>query len=171
MAAPLVLSASFGSCLAVPLANRPDSERMFRSELNLFRFMPDHKAVALEQAVFHLLRADLDVEDAGLARPQHRAAEHKPKNDSFASTGRIHSASRRPLSVSGMSVVPVCCPLRLHAVSPCLIANRFTPSPAPSGGRPTSWQCFWCHDSSSAFSLGAARHLRQVLQPFERACR
>src|SRR5262245_47058130 len=25
-----------------------------------------------------------------------------------------------------MSVVPVCCPLRLHAVSPCLIANTFT---------------------------------------------
>src|SRR5262245_40709006 len=35
----------------------------------------------------------------------------------------MSSASRRPLSVSGMSVVPVCCPLRLHAVSPCLIAN------------------------------------------------
>ena len=43
-----------------------------------------------------------------------------------ASTGRIRSASRRPLSVNGMSVVPVCWPLRLHAVSPCLIANTFT---------------------------------------------
>ena len=30
------------------------------------------------------------------------------------------------LSVSGTSVVPVCWPLRLHAVSPCLIANTFT---------------------------------------------
>src|SRR5262245_22771837 len=27
---------------------------------------------------------------------------------------------------TGMSVVPVCCPVRLHAVSPCLIANTFT---------------------------------------------
>jgi hypothetical protein len=43
-----------------------------------------------------------------------------------ASTGRIRSASRRPLSVRGMSVVPVCCPLRLHAVSPCLITKTFT---------------------------------------------
>ena len=37
----------------------------------------------------------------------------------LASTGRICSASRRPLSVKGMSVVPVCWPLRLQAVSPC----------------------------------------------------
>ena len=36
------------------------------------------------------------------------------------------SPSRRPLSVNGMSVVPVCWPLRLQAVSPCLIANTFT---------------------------------------------
>src|SRR5208337_3881537 len=43
-----------------------------------------------------------------------------------ASTGRIRSASRRPLSVNGMSVIPVCWPLRLQAVSPCLIANTFT---------------------------------------------
>ena len=35
-----------------------------------------------------------------------------------AHTGRIRSASRRPLSVNGISVVPVCCPLTLHAVSP-----------------------------------------------------
>ena len=49
-------------------------------------------------------------------------------NASLASAGRIRSASRRPLSVSGMSVVPVCCPLRLHAVSPCLIAKTFTPA-------------------------------------------
>src|SRR3954466_6538459 len=47
-------------------------------------------------------------------------------NASLASTGRIRSASRRPLSVNGMSVVPVCCSLRLHAVSPCLIAKTFT---------------------------------------------
>src|SRR6516165_3460513 len=47
-------------------------------------------------------------------------------NDLVASTGRIRCASWRPLSVSGMSVVPVCCPLRLQAVSPCLIANTFT---------------------------------------------
>src|SRR6516225_577830 len=47
-------------------------------------------------------------------------------NDLVASTGRIRCASRRPLSVSGMSVVPVCCPLRLQAVSPCLIATTFT---------------------------------------------
>src|SRR5437773_11447012 len=46
-------------------------------------------------------------------------------NTFAASTGRIRSASRRPLSVNGMSVVPVCWPLRLHAVSPCLIANTF----------------------------------------------
>src|SRR5438045_1763340 len=47
-------------------------------------------------------------------------------NACLASTGCIRSASRRPLSVNGMSVVPVCCPLRLHAVSPCLIAKTFT---------------------------------------------
>src|SRR5262245_58564160 len=47
-------------------------------------------------------------------------------NSLAASTGRIRFASRRPLSVSGMSVVPVCWPLRLHAVSPCLIATTFT---------------------------------------------
>src|SRR6267143_1035070 len=47
-------------------------------------------------------------------------------NVSLASTGRIRSASRLPFSVNGISVVPVCCPLRLHAVSPCLIANTFT---------------------------------------------
>ena len=47
-------------------------------------------------------------------------------NVCLASTGRICSASRRPLSVKGMSVVPVCCPLRLHTVSPCLIAKTFT---------------------------------------------
>src|SRR5262249_26837430 len=35
-------------------------------------------------------------------------------------------ASLRPLSVSGMSVIPVWRPLRLHTVSPCLIANTFT---------------------------------------------
>src|SRR5262249_12954570 len=47
-------------------------------------------------------------------------------NAFLASTGRIRCASQRPLSVNGISVVPVCCPLRLHAVSPCLIANTFT---------------------------------------------
>jgi hypothetical protein len=47
---------------------------------------------------------------------------------SLASTGRIRSASRRPVSVNGMSVVPVCCPLRLHAVSPCRIGKTFTPA-------------------------------------------
>src|SRR5512139_275447 len=47
-------------------------------------------------------------------------------NASDASIGRIRFASRRPLSVNGMSVVPVCWPLRLQAVSPCLIANTFT---------------------------------------------
>src|ERR1700751_1164183 len=47
-------------------------------------------------------------------------------NVSLASTARIRSASRRPLPVNGMSVVPVCWPVRLHAVSPCLIANTFT---------------------------------------------
>jgi len=41
----------------------------------------------------------------------------------------MRAASRLPLSVSGMSVAPVCCPLRLHAVSPCLIAKRFTFAP------------------------------------------
>src|SRR6516225_9743967 len=61
---------------------------------------------------------------AGLPRALHRA--HRTRaNDSLASTGRMRSASRRPLSVSGISVVPVCWPLRLHAVSPCLIANTF----------------------------------------------
>src|SRR6516164_613561 len=44
-------------------------------------------------------------------------------NTFLASTGRSRSASRLPLSVNGMSVVPVCCPLRLHAVSPCRIAK------------------------------------------------
>src|SRR5215467_14809613 len=52
---------------------------------------------------------------------------HKTSSNAvLASTGLIRSASLRPLSVSGMSVVPVCCPLRLHAVSPCLIANTST---------------------------------------------
>ena len=44
-------------------------------------------------------------------------------NFSLSSTGRIRSASRRPLAVKGMSVVPVCCPLRLHSVSPCRMAK------------------------------------------------
>src|SRR5947209_19366421 len=47
-------------------------------------------------------------------------------NACLASTGCIRSASRRPLSVNGISVVPVCCPLRLHAVSPCLSAKALT---------------------------------------------
>src|SRR5215472_12988067 len=47
-------------------------------------------------------------------------------NALVASTERIRSASWRTWSVNGMSVVPVCWPLRLHAVSPCLIANTFT---------------------------------------------
>src|SRR5215472_15322663 len=53
-------------------------------------------------------------------------------NASLASTGRIRWASRRPLSVNGRSVVPVCWPQRLHAVSPCLIANTFTFAPSGS---------------------------------------
>src|ERR1700747_1691490 len=54
-------------------------------------------------------------------------------NASWASTGPSRSASRLPLSVNGMSVVPVCCPLRLHAVSPCRIAKTFIArSPAGS---------------------------------------
>src|SRR6266550_9014850 len=93
------------------------------------------------------------------------------RNAFSASTAPIRAVTRRPCSVRGMSVVPVCCPLRLHAVSPCLIANRFTLSPTPSGRRPTSCQCSRCHNSSSGSSLRAARHLRQVSQPFERACR
>src|SRR6516164_5532609 len=51
-------------------------------------------------------------------------------NDSLASTGRSCSASRLPLSVNGISVVPVCCPLRLHAVSPCRIAKTFMARPS-----------------------------------------
>src|SRR6266536_2615450 len=51
------------------------------------------------------------------------------QNAFAASIGCIRSASRRPLSVNGMSVVPVCWPLRLHAVSPCRIANTFTFAP------------------------------------------
>lgn len=35
---------------------------MFQSELNLFRFMSDDKAVALEQGVFHVVRTDLDLQ-------------------------------------------------------------------------------------------------------------
>ena len=62
---------------------------------------------------------------ASLARPLHRAAEDE-RNDLPASTGQILSASRLPFSVNGISVVPVCCPLRLHCVSPCLIAKTFT---------------------------------------------
>src|SRR5271165_564772 len=38
---------------------------------------------------------------------------------------RIAAADRRPSSVKGTSVVPVCRPLRLHAVSPCLITKTF----------------------------------------------
>ena len=47
-------------------------------------------------------------------------------NASCASTGRNLSASRRPLSVKGRSVVLVCLPLTLHAVSPCRITNTST---------------------------------------------
>src|SRR5690242_809587 len=43
----------------------------------------------------------------------------------FSSTALIRSSRLRPLAVNGMSVVPVCCPLRLHSVSPCLMANTF----------------------------------------------
>src|SRR6478736_1520005 len=53
-------------------------------------------------------------------------------NGSATSTGRIRIAVRRPLSVKGMSVFPVCRPLRLHAVSPCLIAKTFISVP-PAG--------------------------------------
>src|SRR6516225_801815 len=51
-------------------------------------------------------------------------------NTFLASTGRSRSASRLPLSVNGISVVPVCCPLRLHAVSPCRIAKTFMARPS-----------------------------------------
>ena len=59
---PFVLAAPWDSCLAVPLADRPHGDWMFRSELNLFRFMSNDKAVALEQGVFHVVRTDLDLQ-------------------------------------------------------------------------------------------------------------
>src|SRR5918995_4910922 len=51
---------------------------------------------------------------------------------SLASAGRSRSASLRPLSVNGMSVVPVWCPLRLHAVSPWRIVKTFKLASASS---------------------------------------
>ena len=47
----------------------------------------------------------------------------------LTSIRRSFSATRLPFSVNGISVVPACWPLRLHAVSPCLIANTFTLAP------------------------------------------
>ena len=59
-------------------------------------------------------------------------------NFSSAQRGRSRSARRLPFSVSGMSVVPVCWPLRLHAVSPCRIANTFTAAVPARRCRPRS---------------------------------
>ena len=64
-------------------------------------------------------------EVTGLPCPLHRADQNKGEC-LLRQHRRSRSARRRPLSVSGMSVAPVCWPLRLQAVSPCLIANTFT---------------------------------------------
>lgn len=48
----------------------------------------------------------------------------------LASTRRSLPANRRPVSVKGTSVAPMCWPLRLQAVSPCLITKTCT-YPAP----------------------------------------
>jgi hypothetical protein len=65
----------------------------------------------------------VSVEDASNDARMRAAGRQRRR---WARTGRIRSASRRPFSVNGMSVVPVCWPLRLHAVSPCLNANKYT---------------------------------------------
>ena len=50
------------------------------------------------------------------------AANRSPRKNS-----RSAPARRRPSSVSGISVRPVCAPLRLHAVSPCRISQSSVP--------------------------------------------
>src|SRR5215467_4363008 len=73
---------------------------------------------------------------------------HKTSSNAvLASTGLIRSASLRPLSVNGMSVVPVCCPLRLHAVSPC---RSRTHSRSPPPGSDVVGLC-GTHPSGSRF--------------------
>src|SRR5262245_43463355 len=44
----------------LPPANRPNGQWLFWRQLNFFRFMPDHKAFAFTQRVFHLLLTDSD---------------------------------------------------------------------------------------------------------------
>ena len=65
-------------------------------------------------------------EFAGLPRALSRTDEHEREMLPLRAPARAAAASRRPLSVKGMSVVLVCCPLILHAVSPCLIAKTST---------------------------------------------
>ena len=74
---------------------------------------------------------------AGVARATKRAHQHE-RERLVARTGRKRAATSRPFSVSGMSVTPVCCPLRLHSVSPCRIRMTRCPDidlPPPSTSR------------------------------------
>src|SRR6516162_3103568 len=45
----------------LPTADRPDGNRMFLGQLDLFRFMVDHETFALTQLVCHRLQTDLDL--------------------------------------------------------------------------------------------------------------
>jgi hypothetical protein len=91
---PFVLAALWDSCLAVPLADRPHGDWMFRSELDLFRFMSDHKAVALEQGVFHVVRTDFDLQHLAAVRhgkPKRgiSSGARRGQNDNVPSWSRI----------------------------------------------------------------------------------
>src|SRR4030095_16475747 len=47
---------------SLPPTDRPDSQRMFWGQLDVFRFMADHKTFALTQRVCHRLQTDLDLQ-------------------------------------------------------------------------------------------------------------
>ena len=67
----------------------------------------------------------LRAEAGELAGPSHARSGlvRTSVNVVLARSGASCLATFRPFSVNGMSVVPVCCPLRLHSVSPCRIRN------------------------------------------------
>src|ERR1700752_5082489 len=71
-----------------------------------------------------------------VSRARCSGLESTSANDSRASRGRSRVARRRPRSVSGMSVVPVCWPLRLQVVSPCRMAK--TRNTSDTSVRPAS---------------------------------
>jgi len=91
---------------------------------------------------------------ARLSCAPHRATENELKRFS-GEHRRIRSARRRPLSVNGMSVVPVCCPVRLHTVSPCLIASTCMLASAAPDVVPATLQ-------AAQWSLTAARRTMRL---------